>query len=308
MNINNEKGSVTILFVLIITIIIGFVGLAVDFGHAVLEDVKLSNAIDAATLAAAQDLDDVSKATLTAQEYLHKNNVNPNDVTITFSDSNHSIRLESNGTVDNRFMKLLGINTTGIGASAKATINPITKVSGGIKPFGVEYFDVKDASNFGKQFTLKAGASSDEDYGPGNFGALALGGTGASNLRYNALNGYSGPIEIGQEIETEPGNMASIINPIKQMLSSDATKFEDYSATSMPEDSIRMWVVPMVDSFDVNGRSYVKVVGFAMFFVEDIGKQSGKTNIKGRFVKGIIPGEMGETQQDLGLYAAKLVE
>lgn len=309
MAIKNEKGSVTILFVLFITVIIVFVGLAVDFGYAILKDMQLTNAIDAATLAAAQDLDDVSKATLTAQEYLQKNDVNPNDVTITFSDSNHSIRLESNNTVNNRFMKLLGINTTEIGAVAKAKIGSITKVSGGIKPFGVEYFDVKDPSNFGKQFTLKTGSNKkNETYGPGNFGGLALGGRGASNLRDNAIYGYSGSIEVGQEIDTEPGNMASMINPIKQMLSSDGTKFEDYSVNSMPEDSVRMWVVPMVDTMDVNGRKAVTVRGFAMFFVEDIGKQSGKTNITGRFVKGIIPGEMGETQQDLGLYAAKLVE
>ena len=308
MTIKNEKGSVTIIFVLLITVIIAFVGLAVDFGYAVLKDLELTNAIDAATLAAVQDLDNTAKATNTAQEYLQKNGVNPNEVTITFSDNDKSIRLESNNTVDNRFMKLLGINTTDIGASAKATINPITKVNGGVKPFGVEYFDVKDPENFGRQFTLKAGALSDEGFGPGNFGALALGGTGASNLRDNAVYGYNGSIEVGQEIDTEPGNMASIINPIKQSLASDETRFENYSATSMPEDSIRMWIVPMVDSLDVNGRSFVKVKGFAMFFVEDIGKQSGQTAITGRFVKGIISGEVGTSQQDLGLYAAKLVE
>lgn len=308
MIVKNEKGSVTILFVLFITVIIGFVGLALDFGYAVLKDLQLTNAIDAATLAAAQDLDNTAKATITAHEYLQKNDVDPSDVTITFSNGNHSIRLVSNKTVNNRFMQLLGINTTGIGASAKASIAPITKVTGGVKPFGVEYFDVKDPTNFGRQFTLKKGSSSDEDYGPGNFGALALGGTGTSNLKDNALYGYSGSIEVGQEIDTEPGNMASIINPIRNLISSDDTRFADYSATSMPEDSVRMWIVPMVDSFDVSGRSYVKVVGFAMFFVEDIGKQSGQTAITGRFVKGIVPGEMGETQQNLGVYAAKLVE
>jgi len=308
MIVKNEKGSVTILFVLFITVIIGFVGLALDFGYAVLKDLQLTNAIDAATLAAAQDLDNTAKATITAHEYLQKNDVDPSDVTITFSDSNHSIRLKSNKTVNNRFMRLLGINTTGIGASAKASIAPITKVTGGVKPFGVEYFDVKDPTNFGRQFTLKKGSLSDEDYGPGNFGALALGGTGTSNLKDNALYGYSGSIEVGQEIDTEPGNMASIINPIRNLISSDDTRFEDYSTTSMPENSERMWIVPMVDSFDVSGRSYVKVVGFAMFFIEDIGKQSGQTAITGRFVKGIVPGEMGETQQNLGVYAAKLVE
>jgi len=308
MKIENERGSVTILFVLFITVIIGFVGLAVDFGYAVLKDLQLTNAIDSATLAAAQDLDNTNMATSTAQTYLEKNGVDPSTVTIIFSNNDHSIQLESNTIVNNQFMKLLGVNTTGIGASAKATINPITKVTGGIRPFGVEKFDVTAPENFGKQFILKTGDASEEGYGPGNFGGLALGGRGASNLRNNALYGYSGSIEIGQEIDTEPGNMASMINPIRQLIESDETYFEDYSATSMPEDSIRMWVVPMVNSLEVNGRSLVVVKGFAMFFIEDIGKQSGKTSITGRFVRGVIPGEMVESQEDFGLYAAKLVK
>ena len=308
MKIKNEKGSVTILFALFITVLIGLVGLAVDFGYAVLKDLQLTNAIDAATLAAAQDLDDTTAATLTAQEYLQKNGIDPSTVTITFSDENHSIRLVSSNTVNNRFMKILGINTSDIGASAKATINPATSVSSGIKPFGVVDFDVNSPENFGAEFTLKTGDPTDEDYGPGNFGALALGDTGAANLLENAINGYNGTIEIGQEIDTEPGNIVSIINPIRELLATDDTTFEDYDANSLPEDSIRMWVVPMVETFEVNGRTFVKVTGFAMFFIEEIGKQSGHTEITGRFVRGIVPGDSGETQDNYGVYAVKLVE
>jgi len=305
MNIRNEKGSTIILFALVITVIIGFVGLAVDFGYAVLKDLQLTNAIDAATLAAAQDLlESTSAATDTAHEYLQKNGIDPNMVTITFSDSNHSIRLEASTTVDNRFMRVLGKNTTGIGAAAKATINPMTKSSGGIKPFGVE-----DGSfEYGDLITLKTGDSTSEDYGSGNFGALALGGSGLSNLLDNVEFGYDGPVAVGDLLDTEPGNMAAMLNPIKKMIADDDTEYTDYGIDSMPEDSIRLWVVPIVDSFQVNGKNVVEVVGFSVFFVEDIGKQGGQTSLTGRFVRSILPGEIGTTQEDYGAYAAKLVE
>lgn len=304
---NNEKGSVTILFVVFITLVIAFVGMAVDFGYSMLEDLRLSNAIDAATLAAAQELDNTAEATAVAHSYLQAHGIDIKDVSITFEDNDQSIILESTKNVTNHFIKVIGFNTTEINARSKATVGALTKVHGGIKPFGVEEFDVNE-TNLGTQFTLKAGSKKDDTYGPGNFGALALGGTGASNLRANAIYGYDGPIEIGQEIETEPGNMASIINPIKQSLSSDTTEFEDYGVNSLPEDSIRLWVVPMVNTLDVNGRKSVVVKGFALFFIEDIGKQSGKTSITGRFVKGVIPGEIGSSQESYGLLAAKLVE
>jgi len=295
--IKNDEGSIAVLFVIVLSLLLGAVGIVVDYGYGVVKDIELTNALDAAALAGAQDLDDVSKTTDTVNEYLIKNNIDPNTVIITFSDNNKSLKLQSTQLVQNRFMKYFNIDTSEIGAVSKVSINSVNKINGGAKPFGVpdeEYV-------YGEEVVLKEGAS---DGSNGNFGALALGeGCGACWFRYNALYGYSGTLEVGERVLTEPGNMAMVINPLKQLLQDDYSTFNNF-----PENSERLWLIPIIAEEDVSGRDYVTIVGFAHFFVESIGKQSGKTKITGRFVKNVISGEWGEVETDFGTYSAKLVE
>ena len=47
--------------------------------------------------------------------------------------------------------------------------------------------------------------STEGQVGPGNWGSLALGGTGGSNERTNIGDGYQGPLAINQWVDTEPG-------------------------------------------------------------------------------------------------------
>lgn len=329
MNIKNEKGSTIILFALVITVIIGFVGLAVDFGYAVLKDLQLTNAIDAATLAAAQDLiKDTTTATLTAEEYLQKNGIDPSTVTITFSDSNHAIRLESNTTVNNRFMRVLGINTTGIGASAKAIIGTTTGVSSGLKPFGIVLeYEVDDitgefeldadgnkipiAPELGTPITLETGDSTDENYGSGNFGLLAF---NSDPLETTVLNGYDGPVAIGDEIQPKTGVVASISKSVNDLIDQETRSFDYFdfeNNTYSIGESSRFFVVPIVDDFSsTQGTTQPVIVrGFAMFFVEEFTK--GKEYaITGRFIRMVAPGEIstGGEGTDFGLSSIALVE
>ncbi|MDM8534241.1 pilus assembly protein TadG-related protein [Clostridiaceae bacterium HSG29] len=294
--IENDNGSIAVIFVIVLGLLLGAVGMVVDYGYSVVKDIELTNALDAAALAGAQDLDDVNKTTATVNEYLVKNGIDPNTVSITFSDNNKSLKLQSTKSVQNRFMKYFNIDTSEIRASVKVSINPVSKINGGAKPFGVPY----KFYDYGEEVVLKEGASDGDN---GNFGPLALGGTGAAVFLNNALTGYSGPLEVGDEILTEPGNMAMVINPLKQLLQDDYSTFNNFS-----EDSPRLWLIPMIWEDDIVGRDELTIAGFAMFYVEDIGKQTGKTVLTGRFVKNVISGEQSEIQTDYGVYVAKLVE
>lgn len=296
--INNEKGSVTVIFVILLTLIVGVFGFAVDFGYGILQELKLSNALDAASLAGGQELKETEKAREVANEYLIKNGVNPEDVTITFSDDNKSIRLESSKIVENRFIKVLGNDFINIEASAKVQINPIVGMYNGVRPFGVEETELV----FGQEVILKEASQSDPE--SGNFGGLSFGGeTGASIFKDNTLYGYQGVLEVGDIIATEPGNMSSVINPVRQLLMDDYNTFDNYS-----EDSIRLWVIPIIKNMDYIGRSDVEIVGFGQFFIESIGKQGGQTTITGRFIKRVGSGISGSSQEDYGLYSTKLIE
>ncbi len=292
----DNKGNVAILLCLVFTVFLGFTAYVVDIGFIYVEKVKLSNAIDSAVLAAILELPtDDTKARNVALEYLQKNDVDPSKVTINISADKKSIQMEGIKKVNHFFAPIIGINSTNINASTKAIIAPIKSVTGGIRPFAVEAFDF----SYGDMVTLKEGAG---DGYHGNYGAVALGGRGSNVFESNAIYGYSGTLTVGDMIDTEPGNMSGATNAIKNYINSECSDFNNFERTS-----VRVWTMPIVDSLDVNGRKEVLVIGFGEFYVEDIIKASGKTEIKGRFIRYVTNGEIDVTQGDTGAYGSKLV-
>lgn len=97
--------------------------------------------------------------------------------------------------------------------------------------------------------------------------------------------------------------MSSFINPLRNYLSDDTSTFDNFTRTSK-----RLWVVPVVDSLQVSGTSPVTIVGFAQFFIEDVGKQSGQTAVTGRFVRFTTAGgTVGDSDDDFGLYGVSII-
>lgn len=128
-----------------------------------------------------------------------------------------------------------------------------------------------------------------------------MGGYGANVFRINALYGYDGVISVGDLIDTEPGNMAGVVNDIKNLINSEDSTFQDF-----PRGSVRIWTIPLVNTMDVDGRKKVEVLGFAEFYVEDIQKKSGKAEITGRFIRYTTNGEIDMNLSDTGVYGIKL--
>jgi hypothetical protein len=217
------------------------------------------------------------------------------EVTIEVGPDLKSIEIKGNRNVEHFFMKVLGIDSSTVGATSKAIIAPIKSVKGGLRPFAVEDFDY----SYGDLITLKQGAG---DSYNGNFGVVALGGTGNSTYEYNAFYGYAGELKIGDEIPTEPGNMAGVSNQLKAYINSIDENFENHS-----RKSDRLWTIPLVDTLEVGGRGYIIVTGFAQVFVENVYNQSGKINIDARFVKFVVNGAIDTEAVDNGVYGVKLV-
>ncbi|MBK5241509.1 pilus assembly protein TadG-related protein [Clostridium sp.] len=293
----DNKGNVAIILCLVFTALLGFTAYVVDIGLIYVEKVKLSNAIDSAVLAASLELPaDPIKAKDVATEYIEKNNVDPSKVSITISADNKSIEMVGIKTVDHFFAPVFGIDSSDVNAITKAIIAPVKSVKGGVRPFAVEIFDF----SYGDVVTLKEGGG---DGYHGNYGAVALGGTGTNVFRTNALYGYSGIITVGDRIDTEPGNMAGATNEIKNYINSESSSFNDFK-----RNSIRLWTMPLVDTLMVDGREDILVVGFGEFYVENIQKNSGKTEIEGRFIRYVTTGEIDITLSDTGAYGSKLIK
>lgn len=128
---------------------------------------------------------------------------------------------------------------------------------------------------------------------PGNFGPAALGQHGADVYEENIIYGYQGFIQVGDILETEPGNM---IGPTQSGV--DALIAQDPTAR-MVRNSSGNWVV-ISDDFPMNespriipipmysvhfapsqGRSEFQVASIGSFFIERI---AGRT-LYGRFVQ-----------------------
>jgi hypothetical protein len=297
LKISDDKGSVAIILCLLFTALLGFTAYVIDIGLVYAERIKLSNALDSAALAAILELpENDEKAKMIAMDYLEKNNVNSNNTVITIGSDKKSIQMEGIKNVKHFFSPIIKIDSSNVNVTTKAIIGPAKSVRGGVRPFAVEKFNY----SYGSLVTLKAAAG---DGYKGNYGAVSLGGTGASVFLKNTLYGYDGTISVGDQIYTETGNMAGAANDIKNYINSECSSFDDY-----PRDSIRLWTVPLVDTLEVEGTGQVSVIGFGEFYVEDITKNSGKIEVIGRFVRYVANATIDTTLEDTGVYGAKLAK
>ncbi len=292
----NEKGSVSILVMLMMIVLLASTGAVIDVGIVLVNRTQLSNAMDYAALAGAQELPDkISVAKAVASDYLIENNVNPSDVMITVAEDGKSISITGNRDVKYTFLRILGLDGTMVSAQSKVVLGAVNSIKGGLRPFAIEDFPY----TYGAEVTLKQGAG---DGYHGNYGVVALGGSGAVIYESNALYGYSGTVTIGDEIDTEPGNMANVSNQLQTYINGISDTFDNHT-----RKSDKLWTVPLVDSLEENGRGTVVVTGFAQVYVEDIQKRSGQIQITARFIKFVVNGDIDTSVVDHGTYGVKLV-
>jgi hypothetical protein len=296
--VNNNKGITQVLVIFAMTALIGASALVIDAGSAMASRIQFSNAVDAAVLAGVMELPtDPDQAISVAGDYVVSNGFQLSDVIITVSPDHRSLTIVGQKNHDFFLAPVIGIASTNIGVRAKAMIGP-AKSASGLRPFGIDNQDLI----YGQQVVLKDGGGDGET---GNFGGVAFANLfGASNFNYNILYGFDGEIEIGDIIDTEPGNMASSISVVNDVIDTDPyASFDNFEP-----DSPRVWVIPVLDDMSVDGRESVLVVGFAAFFIEEINNVAGQAEVTGRFIEFTTSGQIGENSPDIGVYAMKLVE
>lgn len=304
--LKNKSGNSAIIFLMLATMLIGMLAFVTDAGMMYLEKSRLQNAVDAIALAAMQDYSKGESAMRAqANHYAELNNISLGDLVVDISDNNKKITVITNKNVPMYFAKIFNITNAVLQAKASAKIGTIVATDG-IRPFAVG----QQTFIFGETYSLKKGATGGLT---GNYGALALGGTGAANYKNNLQYGYHGDLEIGdlvaigEDMTTEPGNMAGpTYEAVRYILDQDTHTSHDLS--KLEKDCPRLIVIPVVDSLDVNGRSTVKIVGFATFFLEETTYEGGKTEVIGKFIKTLGQGEINDIATDYGMLGVKLVD
>ncbi|HHX01606.1 MAG TPA: hypothetical protein GX739_02920 [Firmicutes bacterium] len=295
----SESGAVLVLVVAGMTAFLALLGLVIDLGQIYMEQVRLSRAVDAAVLAGVQELPaQPGHAVTTAYEYGQANNVPSERMLVKLGNANHLINVRAEKKVKLYLLSLFGYPDHTVAAEATAVVGTVASCKGVI-PVGVPWQNFE----FGQTVILKFDAHSGQNY-QGNFGALALGGTGANNYRNNLKYGYQGVLRVGDQVYTEPGNMAG---PTRDGLNYRLNQAGDGTGLKWYEHDARIAIVPVIDSLDVNGRDLVTVVGFAAFYLEDVEAKGNQATIKGRFIRHVIDGDI-ETGSDYGLLAYQLVK
>jgi Flp pilus assembly protein TadG len=130
----NQEGSVGLLVGIMLPVLLGFVGLALDAGNLVVVRTQMQNAVDAAVCAGCMKLSlpipaGQAQATTEANSLLTANNFSPANATVTFTQDtvkNSANAPEINCTLTNNvptyFMKVLGIATVSLTAYAEAIL------------------------------------------------------------------------------------------------------------------------------------------------------------------------------------------
>ncbi|MTI83678.1 MAG: hypothetical protein FH756_07190 [Firmicutes bacterium] len=314
-----ENGLALVLVAAAMTVILGFAALVVDIGSVYLTRSRLINACDAAALAGAHELDSETGSALDAMQeatdYLEHNNIIFGEDSFNIEVNNKTITVESSRTVNYTFARVLGFTSNTVEAKAAAIYGPVS-AAGGVTPFAVPDQELV----FDKQYVLKEGSGGSTDDGfriHGNFGALALGGTGASTYEENLKYGYGGALNvgdmvtIGDAVETEPGNMSGpTYDGVTYRLNQCAN---GCTPQNYETDCERVILVPVFDPATLDGgRDDVLIVGFASFLLEEVDGSGDESEVTGTFLQMAPPPDtsyvIDPDAPDYGLHAAKLVE
>lgn len=301
--LSEKSGAVVVLVVFALTALLGATALVIDAGMVYHRNVQLSNAVDAAALAAIQALPGApALAQSLAECYALKNGVSADNLNIEISEDNHEIKVEAKSTVNHLFAQILGINSTDVVKSAGAKIGNLSAVSDAV-PFSIEAQELI----YNEEYVLKSGSGGGKGGGgqhTGWFGALRLGGNGASNYEKNIKNGYQKEIAIGDLLEVENGNMSGPTTRGVNYRIAQCQHTPACTSASYVETCPRLVTIPVVEPC---GKKTVKVKGFAKFFLERVDGQGNQNNVWGTFVQLHTIGEMTEDEEaDYGIYVSRL--
>lgn len=309
--IGNEKGSTIILITILITVLTGMAAMVTDAGAIYMTRAKLQNAVDAAALAALQDLPfNPIQAAETALTYAQAD-CPPDSVIDTpqILESDRAVLVSAHKTVNYGLARILGVESKIVNVQALARLEPITGVRGTL-PLAV----MEDVWTPGQTVVLKGGAQ--EMIFSGWRGALSLGGNGASNYEENLKTNYAGLLRIDDLVDVEEGNMSGPTQAGTEYRLAGCPHTPACTIEHYNTDCPRVGIIPVVKEVlltDKKGeqsisRKQVRICGFALFLLSDTPSNGTDGQITGQFIQGIIEGEADPNGPDFGVYKARLVQ
>jgi hypothetical protein len=289
-----RRGQSLLLIVAALPVIVGSLALVLDVANLYFNQLEMQCASDSAVLAGGEYLPSYpSNAISTATSYAETNGLKASEIiSVTVTPDDKEVIIKATRNIPCYFCAVLGESTahaqvssgsgssgSGVTTTATSGIVPIRSATG-IVPIGVDY---RTDLSFGNQVTLKQG-----QVGAGNWGPLALGGTGSDLYRNNVENGYGGLVTVGDWLLTEPGN---VVGPTQSgfnyRTNAGANSFSTGTFNNHALNDPRVMIIPIVDWSNINGRSEVPLKGFAMMWIVSI---TGQGTITCYFIQQSVPG------------------
>lgn len=300
--LGSSRGVSMVFFAVSLTVLAMSAALVTDIGILAIEKAKLNNAVDAATLAAARAYVERPGTERTiAASYLEKNGFPDVEFELDIDSELNTLALTASKPVPYGLGRILGIDGATAQAMAQGSVLPVMGVNSGIRPFAIADMPLV----IGAEYTLKEGAG---DGLTGNYGAIELGGAGAKTYLNNIVEGFDGRLMVGDEIDTEPGNMSGPTEEGVTSLIEECTHNPKCTPDAFEPECARLITIVIVDTLDVDGRSTVTITGFASFFLTGVDGVGHESVVHGTFVRSVTSGETAIGQEDYGLYGVRLIK
>ncbi|HXZ87194.1 MAG TPA: pilus assembly protein TadG-related protein [Candidatus Binataceae bacterium] len=278
-----------VLIALLLPLLLGVAALGVDMSVFYYNWAQMHSAADAAVLAGASaPPGNPSQAISNATAYAQTNGIKTIEIVSTLvNNSNQAVTIQLSRNVPFYFGKMLGLMQSPIVVTATSTLECAGSAVN-ILPVGI---DSQTTYSYGQTVTLMHGnghGCGEHGLGPGNWGALALGGNGANNFSNNVTNGYSCRVHVGDCVDTEPGKMTGPVrSSFDNRIQCGASRYPSASCSNHTLDDPRAVTVPICDFTGANGKSSVAVKGFAVLWLLGVDDDLG---IQATFIQQVSPG------------------
>lgn len=319
---NGQQGNALVLVAFFMVVLLGVTALAIDGGRLYFSKSTLQKSLDAAVLAGAQEiLSDEEKAKKIAKDIASKNGISLdlNEIKV----GANYIEIGKKINKDLTFGRILGLNNSDIYAISRAEIRGSLVKKDGIVPVGIEKKDFKKGTSYSLNFQTNNSTSKeddivdstnpDDDYEntsiKGNFGFLDIDDSENKNLEEDIKYGVE--MELSEHMEkTKTGfTWGQVRKGFQYRIDQDKLIDKCQSSDTADADCTRVILLPIVEDYSkVAGKSEVKIVGFAAFWIDYIKPNGKKKAVYGKFIELITFGEFEESEDDYDVHHVRLVK